>query len=153
MAQHILRYHPAAAPSQAEDKARTAFSYTLAQPRNDHTRQGTGSYTSETCPRLKSHQLLQPRQATEQDGGNHLDDEEDILGGVGDGEYGRAGQRGDGRRLDVRTQHCFRLLGVQVKEKVFRYLTDTEKWTQSAQYVIEKATNVNTQFSCNSCPV
>lgn len=47
-----------------------------------------------------------------------LDDKEDILGGVGDGEYGRARQCGDGCCLNVRTQHCFRLLRVQVEEKV-----------------------------------
>lgn len=47
-----------------------------------------------------------------------LNDEEDILGGVGDGEYGRACQCGDGCRLNVRTQHCLCLLRVEVEEKV-----------------------------------
>lgn len=56
-----------------------------------------------------------------------LYDEEDILGGVGDGEDGRACQRGDGRGLDVRTQHCFGLLRVEVKEEVLRYLRESQK--------------------------
>ena len=47
-----------------------------------------------------------------------LNDQEDVLRGVGDGEDGGASQRGDGRRLDVRTQHALGLLRVQVKEEV-----------------------------------
>lgn len=47
-----------------------------------------------------------------------LNDKEDILGGVGDGEYGRARQCGYGCRLDVRTQHRLRLLRVEIEEKV-----------------------------------
>lgn len=56
-----------------------------------------------------------------------LNDEEDILGGVGDGEDGRARQCGDGRRLDVRTQHRLGLLRVEVEEKVLRYLRGRPK--------------------------
>lgn len=55
-----------------------------------------------------------------------LYDEEDILGWVGDGEDGRARQCGDGRCLDVRTQHRFGLLRVEVKKKVLRYLRETK---------------------------
>lgn len=52
-----------------------------------------------------------------------LDHQEDVLGRVGDGKDGRSGQSGDGGRLDVRPQHAFGLLRVQVEEEVFRYLT------------------------------
>ena len=41
-----------------------------------------------------------------------LNDKEDILGGVSDGEYSRACQCGDGRCLNVWTQHPLRLLRV-----------------------------------------
>lgn len=44
------------------------------------------------------------------------------MGGVGDGEDGGASQSGDGGRLNVRPQHAFGLLRVQVKEEVLRYL-------------------------------
>lgn len=42
----------------------------------------------------------------------HLDDKEDVLGRVGDGENGGARQCGDRCRLNVRAQHCFCLLRV-----------------------------------------
>lgn len=61
---------------------------------------------------------LQVRKRREQTRRANLYDQEDILGGVGDGEDGGAGQGGDSSCLDVRTQHGFGLLRIQVKEKV-----------------------------------
>lgn len=57
-----------------------------------------------------------------------LNDKEDVLWGVGDGEYCRPCQRGDCCSLHVRSQHCFRLLRVKVEEKVFWNLRETETY-------------------------
>lgn len=48
-----------------------------------------------------------------------LNDKEDVLRRIGDGEDRRPCQRGDCCSLYMRSQHGFRLLGVKVEEKVF----------------------------------
>jgi len=53
---------------------------------------------------------------------SYLDNEEDVRGGVGDGEDGRLAQRGRVRERHVHANHAPQRVRVQVKVEILRYL-------------------------------
>lgn len=60
----------------------------------------------------------------------YLDDQVDVWRRVRDGEDAGSGQRGRSRMRRVRLQEVSKLLRVQIKVEVLRYLEGNQRWTE-----------------------